>query len=155
MFFLHTAWTSYPTKHFWYCPYWKQCKATFVTQNVKFLSQNRKYCGKKRKVDNQHFLFSHYLFKSALYWGCLSLYHTIPLLMTLRRKAFENIVGKGENADNEHFLLFPQYFLLYHREKSSYWKYSNCHLQMFSIWTSLKYVFWSPDSVAKGEWISI
>ena len=22
----------------------------------------------------------------------------------------ENIVGKGENSDNQHFLLFPQYF---------------------------------------------
>ena len=26
---------------------------------------------------------------------------------------FENIVGKGENASNQHFLLFPQYFLPY------------------------------------------
>ena len=31
--------------------------------------------------------------------------------MTLEEKAFENIVGKGENAGNQHFLLFPQYFL--------------------------------------------
>ena len=31
--------------------------------------------------------------------------------MILRKKAFENIVGKGENADNQHFLLFPQCFL--------------------------------------------
>ena len=30
------------------------------------------------------------------------------LLMTLNEKAFENIVGKGENAGNQHFLLFPQ-----------------------------------------------
>ena len=27
------------------------------------------------------------------------------------KEAFENIVGKGENAGNQHFLLFPQYFL--------------------------------------------
>ena len=27
---------------------------------------------------------------------------------------------KGENAGNQHFLLFPQYFLLYQREKSSF-----------------------------------
>ena len=27
--------------------------------------------------------------------------------MTLNDKAFENIVGKGENAGNQHFLLFP------------------------------------------------
>ena len=25
---------------------------------------------------------------------------------------FENIVGKGENAGNQHFLLYPQCFLL-------------------------------------------
>ena len=31
----------------------------------------------------------------------LTLYHTIQLLTTLR--AFENIVGRGENADNQHF----------------------------------------------------
>ena len=30
--------------------------------------------------------------------------------MTLRRKAFENIVGKGENAGSKHFLLFPTMF---------------------------------------------
>ena len=33
------------------------------------------------------------------------------LLTTLRKKSFENIVGKGENAGNQHFLLFPQCFL--------------------------------------------
>ena len=27
--------------------------------------------------------------------------------MPLRKKPFENIVGKGENAGNQHFLLFP------------------------------------------------
>ena len=30
--------------------------------------------------------------------------------MTLDKKAFKNIVGKGENAGNKHFLLFPQFF---------------------------------------------
>ena len=32
-----------------------------------------------------------------------ALYHTIPFLTTL--------VGKGENAGNQHFILFPQCFL--------------------------------------------
>ena len=32
-------------------------------------------------------------------------------LKTLEKKTFENIVGKGENAVNQHFLLFPQCFL--------------------------------------------
>ena len=30
--------------------------------------------------------------------------------MTLGKMPFENIVGKRENAGNQHFLLFPQYF---------------------------------------------
>ena len=33
------------------------------------------------------------------------------LLTTLRKKPFETIVGRGENAGNQHFLLFPQCFL--------------------------------------------
>ena len=28
---------------------------------------------------------------------------------------FENLVGKGENAGKQHFLLFPQSFLHFHR----------------------------------------
>ena len=28
----------------------------------------------------------------------------------MKEKPSENIVGKGENAGNQHFLLFPQYF---------------------------------------------
>ena len=30
--------------------------------------------------------------------------------MTLAKKHLENIVGKEENAGNQHFILFPQYF---------------------------------------------
>ena len=41
----------------------------------------------------------------------LTLYQTSRLLTTLRRKALENTVGKGENAGNQDFLLFPQCFL--------------------------------------------
>ena len=33
------------------------------------------------------------------------------VLMMLRKHPFENIVGKGENAFNQHFLFFPQCFL--------------------------------------------
>ena len=44
----------------------------------------------------------------------LNLYHTIPTLNnTLRKKALENTAGKGENAGNQYFLIFKQYFLLY------------------------------------------
>ena len=38
------------------------------------------------------------------------------LLTTFEKMHFENIVAKGENADNQHFLLFPQCFLPYQRE---------------------------------------
>ena len=47
----------------------------------------------------------------------LALYHTIP---TLGKKPFENIVGKGENAGSQHFLLFPLCFQPYQRQKSSF-----------------------------------
>ena len=33
------------------------------------------------------------------------------ILTTLKKKPFENSVGKGENAGNQHFLLFPHCFL--------------------------------------------
>ena len=43
----------------------------------------------------------------------LTLYNTIPILTPMERKAFENILEKGENAGNQHFLLFPQCFLFF------------------------------------------
>ena len=38
------------------------------------------------------------------------------VLSILVKQPFENIVGKGENAGNQHFLLFLQCFLLYRGE---------------------------------------
>ena len=35
---------------------------------------------------------------------------------TLEEKPFENIVGREENASNQHFLLFPEFFLSYERQ---------------------------------------
>ena len=37
-----------------------------------------------------------------------------------KKKALETIGKKGENADNQHFLPFPQGFLLCQREESSF-----------------------------------
>ena len=56
---------------------------------------------------------------TALVTSVLTLYHRILTFNTLRKKAFEKFVGKGENAVYQHFLLFPQFFLPYQREKSS------------------------------------
>ena len=36
-----------------------------------------------------------------------------PIYMTLKKQSFQNLVKKGENADSQYFLLFPQYFLPY------------------------------------------
>ena len=38
----------------------------------------------------------------------LTLYQTILTFKDPKRRAFENIVGKGENAGYQHFLFFPQ-----------------------------------------------
>ena len=40
--------------------------------------------------------------------------------MTLGKNHFENIEGKGENANKQHFLLFLQCFQPYERQKSSF-----------------------------------
>ena len=47
---------------------------------------------------------------SSLYLPvCLTLYYTVPKKPW--ENAFENIVGKEENAGNQRFLLFPHCFL--------------------------------------------
>ena len=61
----------------------------------------------------QHFLLFPQCFHKATslgseLWGKeLTSYHLFLLLMTLQAKPFKNITGKGENAGNQHFLLFP------------------------------------------------
>ena len=40
----------------------------------------------------------------------LTLYHTIPTFNDPIKKPFENIVGKGEKASNQHFLLLHNVF---------------------------------------------
>ena len=54
-------------------------------------------------------------FLRALFHRC---YNHLPhndyyRLMTQRKNAIENVVGKGENASNQHFILFPKCFLYY------------------------------------------
>ena len=50
----------------------------------------------------------------------LTLYPTIP---TLKRKVSENIMEKGENAGNQHFLLFQQCFLCFQRQIPLFYLY--------------------------------
>ena len=50
--------------------------------------------------------------------------------MTPTKKPFENIVGKGENIGNQHFLLFPQCFQPFTKQ------FSNFHLCLSSAHAS-------------------
>ena len=52
-------------------------------------------------------------------------------------KPFENIVGKGENAGNQHFLLFLQWFLPFQKQISNFQSCLFCRL--LSIRTGLKF----------------
>ena len=52
--------------------------------------------------------------------------------MTLTKKAIENIVGKGENAGNQHF---PTMFLPIPEHILSCHLHLFCHLQMLSIYS--------------------
>ena len=54
-------------------------------------------------------------------------------------KALENTVGKGENAGIQYFLLFPQCFLFYQRQKLSLQQHLICHFQMLSTWPCPKF----------------
>ena len=69
---------------------WKKITAFWLVQNVDMIMLSEK---------------AHWLFTTQS-----------RLLMTLKEKAFENTVGKGGNAGNQHFLHFLQCFLPYQRE---------------------------------------
>ena len=56
--------------------------------------------------------------------------------MTLMKGTVENLVGKGENAVNQDFLLFTQCFPLYHVQSLPFESPFICHLQ---IWLRAKY----------------
>ena len=61
------------------------------------------------------------------------------LLTTFYKETFENIVEKGENAGNQHFLLFQQCFLPVQKRISIFQPHLFYRLQRSSIWTSLKF----------------
>ena len=50
----------------------------------------------------------------------LTLYHKILALNNPQGEAFESIVGKEENAGNQHFLLFQKCFLLFTSQISTF-----------------------------------
>ena len=63
----------------------------------------------------------------------LTFYETISNFNDPEKKPFENIVEKGENAGNQHFLLCPQCFHSFPKQISVFESHLFCHLQMLSI----------------------
>ena len=61
------------------------------------------------------------------------------ILTLLMKSPLENIVGKGENAGNQHFLLFPQSFLALQKEIASFEPKLHYRLQILSIWTRINF----------------
>ena len=74
---------------------------------------------KEKLLVSSNFSFSRSVFKGLVQQTCKNQGLFGKGLTTPREKPFENIVGKGENAGNQHFLLFPPCFLSYQRQKSS------------------------------------
>ena len=66
--------------------------------------------------DSFNKILSQQLTHERFYMSCLNLNHTIQTFNNLRKEAFENILGKGENAGNHHFLLSPKWFLFFQRQ---------------------------------------
>ena len=65
------------------------------------------------------------------------LYHTIPTFDDPEgRLLFENIVGKGENAGYQHFLLFPQFFSTPSNRQV------HVRVNMLWKWTRINLVLW-------------
>ena len=105
----------------------KFCLIKYLMRCLQMLSisqdlfwRDRKHCGKRRKRWLQ-----------AIFIRVITSLTQSRLLITLKKKALENTVGKGENAGNQYFLLFPQSFLLYQREILSFHQCFICCLQFF------------------------
>ena len=60
--------------------------------------------------------------------------------MTLRKRPFENIVGKGDNVGNQDFRIFPKCFLSYQRQNHHLSDIyvvvcdTFAHMQNFVVW---------------------
>ena len=54
--------------------------------------------------------------------------HTPDVLLPLKKRPFGNSLGKGENAGNQNFLLFPKCFLSFLKENSNFESRLFCHV---------------------------
>ena len=73
------------------------------------------------KVVNSWFV-EQYSVTIMVYWNKLTNSQTTPAFLScpLRKKPFENILGKGENGGFQHFVRFPECFLLYQRHNPDF-----------------------------------
>ena len=88
--------------------------------------------------------------------GALFFTTQFRLSMTLCKKPFENIVGKGENADSQHFLLFPQCFPPFYPfpkqqnlDSSKLKKFGDDNFKFDE--NGRKFSKWIENTVGKGE----
>ena len=72
--------------------------------------------------------------------------------MILKKKALENNVGKGENAGNQHFLLFAKSFLLQHREIAIFVTFNFLFANAFNLVASEIFSFGKELSLWKTLW---
>ena len=56
-----------------------------------------------------------------------------------KKESFENILGKGDKCWKPLFFFFPLFYSSYNKQTSNCELHLLCQLQMFSIWTSLKF----------------
>ena len=109
----------------------------FADDNFKFDENGGKFCkGVENTVENRRnrslraispfpTVFSKDLYcrqveKKGLVWERVNSLPHNPDFNDPKEEGFGKTLGKGENAGNQHFLLFPQCFLFYQRKKSSF-----------------------------------
>ena len=68
--------------------------------------------------------------------------HNLDTQRPSRKRLDENIVGKGENAGYQHFLLFPQWFLSRQRILIFLYDSWNFCLQNHSVLKGIRFVVW-------------
>ena len=97
-----------------------------VTQKTEIcFRKNKKHCGKRRKCWLPAFSLFPTIFSKAFFSrgvksrDCVVIVNYLTdspdFKRALYKKPYENIVGR-ENAGNQHFLLFPQCFLLFPKQ---------------------------------------
>ena len=65
-------------------------------------------------------------------------------------RTFKNIVGKGENAGNQHFFLLPQFFLPFERKKSKFVQHFVCRVQKLSIWADIMCLSFGEEKIRQS-----